>query len=142
MFRNIVVAVDQSRSRHSALRAAGEMARLTGAKVQVVHVAASAIAWNSVVRLEEDVEADETLKEALAALREMGIGADGETVRAMDRQVPHVIAQFTERVGADLLVLGPHHRGAVAAFFNPRVSDAAAHATRIAVLLAPEPGTD
>ncbi|MFF4795356.1 universal stress protein [Streptomyces sp. NPDC001276] len=142
MFRSIVVAVDSSSTRHCATRTAGEVARMTGAKVHIVHVAESAIAWDTVVRIEEDTEADEILEEALSNLRDMGVEATGEVFPANARQVPGVISRAADEAGADLIVLGPHHRGSVAAFFSPRVSDAVSHASRIAVLLAPEGGRD
>ncbi|MGC0379741.1 universal stress protein [Streptomyces sp. SAI-229] len=138
MFQRILVAVDPSPTRHSAVRTAGELARLTGATVHVLHVVASAAAFDTVVRLEDDAEAEAVLGEALAALRAKGIGADGELVRAMVPEVAPVISAAAERFKADLVVISPHHRGALAALFNPRVSDAVAHASRIAVLLAPE----
>ncbi|MGW0226318.1 universal stress protein [Streptomyces tendae] len=143
MYSSILVAVDPSPARYSAIRTAGVMARLTGAEVHVVHIAATAIAWDTVVRVEEEPEAREILEEALAALREAGVKADGELTHAATEQIPAAINQAASRFRADLLVLGPHHRGSVAALFNPRVSDAVAHASRVAVLLAPEtPPTD
>ncbi|MEU6657522.1 universal stress protein [Streptomyces sp. NPDC046821] len=116
------------------------MARLTGAKVHIVHVAESAIAWDTVVRIEEDDAAGEILGEALAMVRDMGVAATGEVFPVAPAQVPRAISRAAEDVGADLIVLGPHHRGSVAAFFSPRVSDAVSHTSRIAVLLAPEGG--
>ncbi|MFD4973251.1 universal stress protein [Streptomyces sp. NPDC058424] len=142
MFKSILVAVDPSPARHCAVRTAGELARLTGAEVHVVHVAASTIAWDTVVPLEEYPEADEILKDVLGGLREMGVAARGVTVDAMTRQIPSVISLAVKEAGADLVVLSPHHRGAVAAFFNPRVSDAVSHTSPVAVLLAPEAGPD
>lgn len=141
MFHTILVAVDPSPARHSAIRVAGDMARLTGAKVHVVHVAASMAAWDVVVPLEEQSEAEDVLLEALVLLREAGVGAQGEVIHAMTPQVPSAIFQTARAHQADLLVLSPHHRGAAAAFFSPRVSDAVAHRSEVAVLLAPE-GTE
>ncbi|MEU6009675.1 universal stress protein [Streptomyces sp. NPDC047453] len=140
MYRSIVVAVDPSPARHRALRAAGDLARLTGAEVHVVHVAATTVAWDTVVTLEADREAEAIVEEALGALRAMGVGAHGEAVRAMDREIAGVISRTAAAAEADLIVLGPHHRGAVAAFISPRVSDAVAHAGRVSVLLVPEAG--
>ncbi|MDF6046220.1 universal stress protein [Streptomyces sp. JH14] len=138
MFHTILVAVDPSPARHSAIRMAAEMARLTGAKVHVVHIAATMLAWDTVVPVEEQSEAEEVLREALATLREEGVGAQGEVINALTGRIPAAILQAAREQQADLLVLSPHHRGAVAAFFNPRVSDAVAHAGQLAVLLAPE----
>ncbi|MEU1306494.1 universal stress protein, partial [Streptomyces shenzhenensis] len=57
MFQRILVAVDSSPARHAAVRLTGDMARLTGAKVRVLHVAASAATLAAVVPLEDDAEA-------------------------------------------------------------------------------------
>ncbi|WP_328885773.1 universal stress protein [Streptomyces sp. NBC_00316] len=138
MFHTILVAVDPSPARHSAIRMAADMARLTGAKVHVIHIAATMVAWDTAVPVEEQSEAEEVLREALATLREEGVAAQGDVISAVTGQIPAAILQAAREQQADLLVLSPHHRGAVAAFFNPRVSDAVAHASDLAVLLAPE----
>ncbi|MFF7209691.1 universal stress protein [Streptomyces sp. NPDC008238] len=140
MYQRILVAVDSNPSSRAALRTAGDMARLTGAAVHVVHVLASTVAFDTVMNLEEDSDAGAVVDEAVATLRGMGVEeADGEVVRDVTTQeVAAAISGAAEQFTADLLVLSPHHRGSVAAFFNPRVSDAVAHASRIAVLLVPE----
>ncbi|MFD8076269.1 universal stress protein [Streptomyces sp. NPDC059718] len=140
MYQRIMVAVDSSPSRQSALRTAGDMARLTGAAVHVVHVLASTVAFDTVVTLEEDSDAGAVVDEAVATLHDMGVAeADGELLRDVTTQeVAGAISAAAEQFKADLLVVSPHHRGSVAAFFNPRVSDAIAHTSRIAVLLVPE----
>ncbi|WP_351236286.1 universal stress protein [Streptomyces sp. NPDC002133] len=79
------------------------------------------------------------LEEALGANRGLEAGAHGGTVHALAGQVPDVISQAAEEAGAELVVLSPHQFGA---FFSPRVSDAVSHASRTAVVLAPEPGPD
>ncbi|MET7861400.1 universal stress protein [Streptomyces sp. NPDC005318] len=138
MFHTILVAVDPSPARHSAIRMTADMARLTGAKVHVIHIAATMVAWDTVVPVEEQSEAEEVLREALATLREEGAAAQGDVISAVTGQIPAAILQTAREQQADLLVLSPHHRGAFAAFFNPRVSDAVTHASHLAVLLAPE----
>lgn len=140
MYQRILVAVDSNPSARPALRTAGDMARLTGAAVHVVHVLASTVAFDTVMTLEEDSDAGAVVDEAVATLHGMGVEvADGEVVRDVTTQeVPGAISAAAEQFKADLLVLSPHHRGSVAAFFSPRVSDAVAHASRIAVLLVPE----
>ncbi|MCG7208430.1 universal stress protein [Streptomyces arenae] len=138
MFQRILVAVDPSPARHSAVRLAGELAQLTNAEVRVVHVITSAVSVSAVVALEDDTEAKAVLDEALAALREQGVKAEGTLARGLTTQVAQAISETAEEFGADLIVLSPHHRGAVEALFDPRVSDAVAHHTGTAVLLAPE----
>ena len=98
---------------------------------------ASAAAWDTAVRLQDDSQARELLEETLGALRELGVGAYSETVHALAGHVPDAISQAGEETGADLVVLSPQRRGACGVFFSPRVGDAVSHASRIAVLLAP-----
>jgi nucleotide-binding universal stress UspA family protein len=141
MFQRILVAVDPSPARHSAVRLAGEMAQVTGAEVRVLHVSASAVNLAAVVPLEDEAQAQAVLDESVAALRDRGIKADGTLVSALTTQIPATISETAGEFGADLIVLSPHHRGTFEALFNPRVSDAVAHASRTAVLLAPEDTT-
>ncbi|MFI6567557.1 universal stress protein [Streptomyces sp. NPDC050534] len=138
MFHRILVAVDPSPSRLNSVRMAGEMARLAGASVHVLHVVTATATLDSVVRLEDDAEARTILDEAVAALRDEGIKADGTLAGGLLNDVPALINETAGQFGADLIVLSPHHRGAVAALFNPRVSDIVTHASHTAVLLAPE----
>ncbi|KOV92100.1 universal stress protein [Streptomyces sp. MC1] len=138
MFKRILVAVDPSPSRHTSTRMAGDMARLTGASVHVLHVITATATFDTVVRLEDDAEAKAILDEAVTALRDEGVEADGTLANGLLNEVPAAITAAAERFRADLIVLSPHHRGAIAALFNPRVSDAVTHASTTAILLAPE----
>lgn len=138
MFHRILVAVDPSPARHSAIRLTAEVARLTGAKVNVLHVAATSATLAAVIPLEDDAQAQAIADEAVAALRDAGVDAEGTVAKSLTTEIATTIATAAGEFEADLLVLSPHHRGSLEALFNPRVSDAVAHASRIAVLLAPE----
>ncbi|MEV7116933.1 universal stress protein [Kitasatospora griseola] len=140
MFTRIVLAVDDSDARLHAVSTVTELARRFGATVHVLHLAPSVVVEYSVVALEDDDAARRVLDESVRALREAGVQADGELVDGLRGQVPTVIADAAERLGADLIVLSPHHRGAVASWFRPRVSDAVGHASRVPVLLIPDAG--
>lgn len=109
--------------------------------MQILHVLASTVAFDTLVRLEDSPEARTILDEAVATLHNAGIDADGELVLSLTEQVPDAISTAAEQFNADLLVLSSHHRSSLAAFFSRRVSDAVAHTSRIAVLLAPEAPT-
>ena len=141
MFQRILVAVDPSPARHSVIRLTGDMARLTGAKVAVLHIAPSAATIAAVVSLENDAEAKSILDEGVTRLRDAGVEAEGTVVEALTTQIATTISSAAEEWQADLLILSPHHRGSLKALLNPRVSDAVAHSSRIAVLLAPEDGS-
>ncbi|MBO1334359.1 universal stress protein [Streptomyces sp. VRA16 Mangrove soil] len=138
MYERILVAIDPSEARPTALSTAGEMAKLTGARVHVLHVVAATVAAGAVMVLEEDDEGKTLLEESLAALRDLGVQADGQLVHGLIPEVPAIISAAAEDFKADLIVVTPHHRSSVAAFFTPRVSDAVAHNSRVAVLLVPE----
>jgi nucleotide-binding universal stress UspA family protein len=138
MFQRILVAVDPSPARYSAVRLAGELAELSGAEVRVLHVVASAASLATVVPLEDDTEAKAVLDEAVEILRDKGAKTEGVLVRGLTAQIAPAISESAQEFAADLIVLSPHHRGHVEAFFNPRVSDAVAHTSRTAILLAPE----
>lgn len=137
MFQRILVAVDSTPARLSVVDLAKDMARLTGARVNVLHVAASAATMATVVSLEDDADAKTVLDEAVTRLREAGVEAEGSVVNALTTQIATVISDAAAEWQADLLVLSPHHRGSLEALVNPRVSDAVAHRSRTAVLLAP-----
>ncbi|MFH9403955.1 universal stress protein [Streptomyces sp. NPDC017638] len=141
MFQRILVAVDSSPARHSAVRLAGDMARLTGAKVGVLHIAASTATLATVVSLEDDAQAKTILDEAVTSLRDAGVEAEGVLADALTTQIATTISAVAEDQRADLLILSPHHRGALEAFIHPRVSDAVVHSSRTAVLLAPADGS-
>ncbi|MGW5773892.1 universal stress protein [Streptomyces longwoodensis] len=141
MFQRILLAVDSGPANRSVVRLAGDLARLTGARARVVHVAASSATLAAVVSLEDDAEAKLVLDEAVTALRDAGVEADGVVARALTTQIAAAVSAAAEEWDADLIVLNPHHRGALEALISPRVSDAVAHSTRAAVLLAPEDTT-
>jgi nucleotide-binding universal stress UspA family protein len=138
MFKRILVAVDPSPARQSALRLAGELAQSADAEVRVLHVVASAANLAAVVPLEDDSEAKAILDEAVATLRDKGIKAEPALARGLTTQVAAAISEAADEFGADLIVLTPHHRGSIEALFDPRVSDAVAHSSHAAILLAPE----
>ena len=138
MFQRILVAVDPSPARYSAVRLAGELAESSGAEVRVLHVVASAASVATVQPLEDDNDAKALLDEAVTILRDKGVKTEGVLARGLTAQIPTTISESADDFAADLIVLSPHHRGFVEALFNPRVSDAVAHASRRALLLAPE----
>ncbi|MEV0026227.1 universal stress protein [Streptomyces atroolivaceus] len=140
MFHRILVAVDSSPARHSAVRTVGELAPITGATVSVLHVLATAAELAAVVPLESDAEAGDVLDEAIAALRDMGVSAGGTLANAPTTKVSAAISSAAAEFQADLLVLSPHQHGLFGALFNPPVSDAVVHGSRIPVLLTPRIG--
>ncbi|ALP00002.1 MULTISPECIES: universal stress protein [Streptomyces] len=132
-----MVAVDPSPARKSVVRMAGELARLTGAEVHVLHVVTTAVAGDAVLPVESDEAGQGVLDEALTQLLGMDVKAEGRILHGLTVQVADAVSRAATEFRADLLIISPHHRSSLAALLNPRVSDAVAHRSRMAVLLAP-----
>jgi nucleotide-binding universal stress UspA family protein len=137
VFRRILVAVDTSGTDHPSVLTASELAALTGASVRVLHVDPSDVVYDTVVGMEDDTTAHKVLDDAVATVRRHGIAADGELVDGLVSDVAGTIADAARRYDADLIVLGPHPRTRLGAWFSPRITDAVVHNSRIAVLLVP-----
>lgn len=137
MFHRILVAVDGSTAGRGAVETTAELASLTGATVRVLHIDTSDVVYDTVVPLEDDPAAHRTVRNALSALRQAGVEADGELLDGLVSDVAPAVEDAARRFGADLIVVGPHHRRRLAAWFTPSVSDAIARTSEIAVLLAP-----
>jgi nucleotide-binding universal stress UspA family protein len=137
MFHRILVAVDNTPACRSAVETAVELASLTGASVRVLHIDTSEVVYDTVVQLEDDPAAHQVLQRALSTLRQADIKADGELLDGLVSDVAPAVEDAARRFDADLIVVSPHHRGRLASWFTPSVSDAIARTSDIAVLLAP-----
>ncbi|MEV6995537.1 universal stress protein [Streptomyces sp. NPDC093228] len=140
MFHRILVAVDGTAATQRALHTTSELALLTGAKVRVLHIDTSDVVYDTVVDLEDDAAAHQVLDSAVATLRQAGVPADGELLDGLVADVARAVQEAAEGFAADLIVVSPHHRSRLAAWFSPSVSDAVAHQSRIAVLLSAAEG--
>lgn len=137
MFERILVAIDGSDARHAAIDTAAGLAALTGGSVRVLHVDPADVVLDTVVGLEDDRDAHKIVDDAVAVMRRAGVQADGELLDGLTPDVPDAVTAAARRFGADLIVLGPHHRSGLAARFAARVSDAVAHHSEVPVLLTP-----
>ncbi|MFD9130630.1 universal stress protein [Kitasatospora sp. NPDC059571] len=136
MFQRILVAVDGSEGGRTAVATAGAMAALTGATVRILHVDPSDVVYDTVVALEDDGTAHRVVDGAVASLRQAGVAAEGELLDGLVPDVAAAVSEAADRFGADLVVLAPHHRSRLAAWFSPRVSDQVSHRSAVPVLLA------
>ena len=114
MFRSIVVGTDGSETAHEAVRAAVELARLTGAKLELVSAyepvsnqrlrgearqAPGDLEW--LVNPREDVDA--TLAEAAERVGEAGVES---RTYAREGDPADAILDVAEELGSDLIVVG------------------------------------
>ena len=137
MFHRILVAIDGSDASKTALEMTAELAKATGATARVLHIDTSEVVYDTVVDLEDARTARQILQDAVATMLQAGVTADGELLDTLVSDVADGVRDAAERFGADLIVISPHHRSRLAARFSPRVSDAVAHKSHTAVLLAP-----
>jgi nucleotide-binding universal stress UspA family protein len=137
MFQRILMAVDGSPAGRGAVETTAELASLTGATVRVLHIDTSDVVYDTVVPLEDDPAAHRTVQNAVSALRQAGVETDGELLDGLVSDVAPAVEDAARRFGADLIVISPHHRGRLATWFAPSVSDAVVRTSEIAVLLAP-----
>jgi nucleotide-binding universal stress UspA family protein len=140
MFHHILVAIDSSNASKTALEMTVELAKAVGATVRVLHIDTSEVVYDTVVELEDAPVARQILEGAVATVRQAGVTADGELVDTMVSDIADAVRDAADRFGAGLIVISPHHRSRLSAWFSPRVSDAIAHKTNTAVLLAPWAG--
>jgi nucleotide-binding universal stress UspA family protein len=135
MFHRILVAVDGTPATHNAIHTTAELAMLTSAKVHVLHIDPSEVVYDTVVGLEDDTTAHQILDTAVTTLQQAGVQADGELLDSLVSDVAQAVHNAAEDFDADLIIISPHHRTHLAAWFSPSISDALAHKSRIPVLL-------
>ncbi len=135
MRRTIVVAThgDDDHSR-DAVALATRLARLSGARLVLAGV------WSSPLGPADEVYAravGDALATSLERLHsELPVGVEATVQVRSDSSVPHGLHSIATETGAELLVLGPSHRGRMARFARGTVA-AVLHDAPCAVAVAP-----
>ena len=135
MFETIVWATDGSPLADRALPLVTELAELHGSKVVAVHA-------NEVLpgrfggqpMLADEVDLASKIAGQVAELRESGVNAELE-VRTGVRGVAELISDASQDVGADLIVISTHGRGASTAALLGSVTRRLLHAAECPVLV-------
>ena len=117
MYRNILVAIDDSQTSRCALDEAINIARATNAKLHIVHVADEVLLGMH----QRTVSTKRNLDHAMAASRSAGVtiledaraaasGIEAETIllETMKRRVSEVLVDKSRELGCDLIVIGRH----------------------------------
>jgi len=118
MYDTVLLAVDESDLSARATTAAGDLARLSGGRVHVVHVREHQVVvakGGGTFEIEDAGEAEALAARSVARLTELGVAADTEVVRAAVGHVAEEVVAAAGRVGADVIVLGSHGRAGVKA---------------------------
>ncbi|HZT94471.1 MAG TPA: universal stress protein [Gaiellaceae bacterium] len=139
MFRTIVWATDGSELADRALEQVRELAQQHGSRIVAVHA-------NELLRgrfgggplFADEPELEEKIGRQVEDLRNTGIDATLE-IRSGSRDVATLIAQATEDVEGDLIVVGTHGHGGLAATLMGSVARGLCHTARTPVLVVPPP---
>ena len=149
MYKNIVVAVDGSETSNLALEESINLARDQRAKLCVIHVIDTAIAQSTdtgLVWFDADKFLASVRKEGQELLNKMetiakasGVEVDGTIIENKDfSRVSEKILEATDRLKADLLVIGTHGRRGFHKFLLGSVAEEVIRSENIPVLLVKE----
>ena len=144
MYERILVPIDGSNVAQLGLDRAIETARVTGARIRVLHVLDElvfATGFEPGVTYERDVlpgmrrRAETLLAEARARVVEAGVAVDSVLIECFARRTSDVILDAAKAWPADLIVIGTHgRRGASRWFLGSDAEDVLRGAT-VPVLL-------
>lgn len=144
MYKNILVAIDDSETSRCALDEAINIAKATNAKLHIVHVADEVLLGMH----QRTVSTTLNLDHAMAAIRGAGAkiledalaaasGIDAETIllETMKRRVSEVLVDKSRELGCDLIVIGRHGQRGLARLILGSVAEQVAKIADASVLL-------
>lgn len=139
MFENIVWATDGSESADRALAFAKELASRSDAKIHAVHCNEHLVGGRSsgIPVLADEPNLESKIHLQVRAARTDGFDASLEIVRCAAGRSPDAIADFAERVAADVIVVGTRGRSPLAGALLGSVTQGLLHSAPCAVLAVP-----
>ena len=116
MYDKILVAVDHSEMSDRAVRAARDLAVLSGGEVWVLHLREREMgAKTGVLRIDETTqEASDQVAASVNVLTEAGVKAHGEVRNTIFGYAAREIVNDAIEVNADIIVMGSRGRGDIA----------------------------
>ncbi len=137
MFETIVWASDGSELADKALDYVRTLAGIHGSRIVAVHVnELLAGPFGGAPLLADEMEIEEKLAGQVDDLCAAGFNARLE-IRTGGQDVAKLVADVADDVGADLIVVGTHGRGGVAAVIVGSVARRLCHTSRRPVLVVP-----
>jgi nucleotide-binding universal stress UspA family protein len=139
MFETIVWATDGSELADRALEQVTGLAKIHGSKIVAVHA-------NELLRgrfggapmLADEPDLREKIEKQVAELRTQGFDAELE-IRSGGSDITQLIAHAAQDVGADVIVVGTHGHGGIAAALLGSVARGLTHTAHCPVLVVPPP---
>lgn len=139
MFETIVWATDGSELADGALEHVRELAGLHHSKIVAVHAnELLAGRYGGAPLYADEPDVREKVAHQVEELREAGLDAQLE-IRTGSHDVATLISRAAEDVDADLIVVGTHGHGGLAAALMGSVARALCHTARRPVLIVPPP---
>lgn len=139
MFETIVWATDGSELADRALEDVKELARIHDSRIVAVHANELLPGrYGGAPMFADETDVRERIAQQVEAVRAEGLDAQLE-IRTGSHDVATLIARAAEDVDADLIVVGTHGHGGIAAALMGSVARALCHTARRPVLIVPPP---
>jgi nucleotide-binding universal stress UspA family protein len=136
MYERLLVAVDHSEVSQRVLAAAQDLASLSKGKVWVLHLRErEVIDRMGLVPSESDEEARTAVKDAVDAMRQAGIEAQGDIRDTVFGHAAREIVEDAKEHDADLIIMGSRGRGDLAGLVLGSTAHKVIHLTDRPVLV-------
>lgn len=144
--KNIVAAVDFSNATPGVLQSATEMAKAFGAALHVLHVVEPEPSYTAYGFTPDEFPAihlfqEEARKRATAKLDQLlgqvSSSVTNATVHLAEGSPLHAVLDYVKKVNADLVVVGAHGHGAVAALLLGSVAEGMVRKAVVPTLVIP-----
>lgn len=144
MYKNILVAIDDSETSRCALAEALHIAKTSDAKLYVTHVADETLlkmhgrTFTTTLNLDHAIEAiadagRKLLDQAMQSAT--GVNAEALLLEARQRRVSETLADKAKELGVDLIVIGRHGQRGLATLILGSVAEQLAKIADASVLL-------
>lgn len=144
MYKNILVAIDDSETSRCALNEALHIARTSNAKLYICHVADESLMSMQGRTFSTSLNIDNAIKAIVDAgqkllddAKQSATGIDVQTIllEARNRRISETIAEKAGEIGVDLIVIGRHGRRGLATLILGSVAEQLAKIASASVLL-------
>jgi nucleotide-binding universal stress UspA family protein len=144
MYKNILVAIDDSETSRCALKEALHIAKTSNAKLYISHVADETLlnmhghVLTNMANVDSAVNSltqagQKLLDEAMKSATE--VNAEPLLLEAMNRRVSETIAEKANELNVDLIIIGRHGRRGLATLLLGSVAEQLARISNASVLL-------
>ncbi|MBP5986870.1 MAG: universal stress protein [Azonexus sp.] len=144
MYKNILVAIDDSETSRCALAEALHIARTSDAKLYITHVADETLMGMSGRTFSTSLNLDHAIAAIAEAGRKLldeamtsadGVKAEALLLEARQRRVSETLADKAKELGVDLIVIGRHGQRGLATLILGSVAEQLAKIADASVLL-------